>query len=224
MTSPIEIDPKLAHTIFEAVTRDAFVSGHLTEDDLRDRDTVIAKVLELVKNSGVGITVDHRQTILESAFSYQRSAQDSFSLVFYAMFFEHTINFLIHTALARKELSKKTANLVIRSANLDAKFSWLIELLELPSFSDKHRKVVLSVANERNAFVHYKWDTEPHEFSVSEKKKHRLKELLAAARKTVTYLKSYETKCLYNKRKHEVDRVTKRPNNSFKPKPLRGSA
>src|SRR5690606_40762186 len=40
------------------------------------------------------------------------------------------------------------------------KCTWLIKLLDLPTFRQEYVKIILTVSNERNSYIHYKWKTE----------------------------------------------------------------
>ena len=56
-----------------------------------------------------------------------------------------------------KNISKKTINALIRNSNLIAKFTWVLEIIELPKFNSKHLASIKKLTDRRNSFVHYKW-------------------------------------------------------------------
>lgn len=220
---PPEINPKLARKIADAMIAGAFTAGYLTDSDLEDADLVFKKLYKLLRSRQIDIIVDHRKTVLDAAISYQNEGNLTFSVLFYATFFEHSINYLISEALKSKRKPQKMISAVIRTANIEAKFGWLMDLLELPKFSDKHRKTILAVASERNSFVHYKWDPRPVDVQMSEAESERISALLNLARGSATYVRGYESRYLFRNRKHKVAKVTGgRPENSSKPTPLRG--
>ena len=40
-------------------------------------------------------------------------------------------------------------------------------MLDIPIIIDKHKKIILKLSDDRNAFVHYKFNTEPDEVEIN---------------------------------------------------------
>jgi hypothetical protein len=122
--------------------------------------------------------------------------------MFYALYFEHMINAIIDLAMTKKSISKKYKTEILRRTDNQGKYSWLLVLLGLPEFNDKHRKLILNVVDERNAFAHYKWNT-----TFDEEKEKKLFELLVACKKSVKYIKSYESRIGFSGQKNKLKKV-----------------
>ena len=211
MHAPIsKSELKFAREVAQAVVEGAFKDGHIRESDLLDPNLVLAKLKSLLKNGKVDLIIDHRQTVLEAAIKNQTDGQAEFSLLFYATFFEHTINHLISGALRHKNMSGKYIGSVIRTTNIESKLGWLLQLLELPAFNEKHRNTIQSIANERNAFVHYKWNATPDDDKISDAELTRIETLLVAGRRAATYIRGYESRYFFRNNKKMVKKVTRR--------------
>lgn len=184
-----------------------YASGIITDADLSTRESFTRWVREFFADREISVVIDHRSSILKTAESYQRSENFDFSAVFYAVFFEHTINHIIDSKLSKDGFKKSTVRELIRSANLEAKLGWVIEIIQLPAIRPSHKKTILSVANKRNAFLHHKWERSPNDHDTQE---HHLKQLLASAKKSVAYLRQYESRHLYEGKKGKALKALRR--------------
>ena len=189
--------------------------GLISEEDLTDKSHLLEKMRELIKDANFTIIIDHRESILNTAEEFFINEKYDFSIIFFAMYFEHAINNLITHALEKKKTSKKTKMELIRAVNIVGKFSWLLEVLDLPAFNSKHKTTIINASNERNAFIHYKWNSAP-DISI-DKEKEGIINLIEQIRKSVTYFKKYESRVLYNNKKGKLNSVLKkRPNKKIK--------
>lgn len=182
---------------------DLFASGELAEENFNRKD-IMGTISKLMIDGAVGYVRDHRDAILNTALQFYKDKKYNFALCFYAMYFEHTINALISFVLRKRGVSSKTQVELIRSVNTWSKFSWLLELLELPAFNEKHRNVVKRAADERNTMIHYKWKMVSDEEFFNDGRNEEIIKLLQKVRKTVIYMKRHESKVLYKGKKGKL--------------------
>ncbi|MEG3156460.1 hypothetical protein ACKVMH_00850 [Lysobacter zhanggongensis] len=201
---------KLRQELLESIVSDAFSQGIISSEDISGK-RLAEKVLELIKHAHIEVIIDHRESILEAAIAYLKKDQPDFSLLVFATYFEHSINYILATALRKRKIQQKTLIEIIRSLTLEAKTGWAFELLELPVINPAHRKVILAVANERNSFVHYKWKPNPDEPTGHDKEDARLTVLLTSARKSVTYIRMYESRYIFAKHKKAIRSAVRAP-------------
>jgi hypothetical protein len=158
MTDIDNYDKDFSKKIYNTVIDSFFKSGHLTEHDIKSKKALTEKLLSLIeKEISLKIVINHKDSILDMARELKDQGQYDFAKMFYALFFEHSINDIINTECFRRNITTKSKNDVLRHVNLHGKFGWLRELLELPVFNVKHYKTIMKVADERNAFIHYKF-------------------------------------------------------------------
>ena len=132
--------------------------------------------------------------------------------VFYALFFEHTINRIIHHVCTETlRVFPKTAIEVIKLP-LHAKLTWVPELLGLKKFKESHVNVIKKVADDRNAFLHYKWIGETYAASKlgkrAAKRKKQLDQIekeLVVIKKAMKYTRYIEAHAIYGGRKGTID-------------------
>lgn len=142
--------------------------------------------------------LDHRETISNYALSFSKTHEYDLAIMFYTMFFEHSINAIILHALHERHFSRQTEFEILRSVGIQQKFTWLIQLLDLPKFNENHRKVILAGAEKRNAFVHYKFPAAPDDVRDEALEELNEKKLAESLSKTAAYMKRYESRVLYS--------------------------
>lgn len=189
-------EKKLAKRILETVAQTMYSSGLLKEQDLKNTKIIRDKIIKFVQTDQFQFVLDHRETILGYALSFSKTHEYNLAIMFYAMFFEHSINSIILRKLHERHFSRTTVLEIIRNVSIQHKITWLIQLLDLPKFNEKHRKVILAGAEKRNAFVHYKFPVVPEELEELEELNE--KKLAESLRKTATYMKKYESQILYS--------------------------
>ena len=193
--------------ILKLFAREFYLQGLIDENDLDDANKIEEIILSVIDNQGgLYLVTDHRDSLLQKAEMFLKADDLELSIVLYALFFEHAINGVIVRALEKKKIANKTKNEILRNANLKAKLTWILELLDLPKFNVKHAKFIIKIADERNAFVHYKYNAHDAETDTDEP----LKELLKDVKKSIKYIKYYDTKVLYAGKKSAVRKKLKR--------------
>ena len=192
---------KLGTLYLKSFVEELYLDGKLTEKDLQSPEKISEILSEFdFEKASITISVDHRNSLLGRAKIFMNEGKTDLAFVFFGTFFEHSINFLIAEVLSKKNISIKTKNEIIRSLNIRSKFSWFLEVLGFPKFNQKHLKTILSVAENRNAFIHYKYNYEDIEIDKTEERN----ELLEAAEKSAIYTKRYISKVVYDGKKVKV--------------------
>ena len=122
--------------------------------------------------------------------------------MFYATWIEHRLNDMILLACDRHNLSEANARQVIRESNLHTKTGSLWNLLYADSFPEHLKVRVLSLAQERNAFVHYKWESQPeHAHDETDK---RIEQLSVTSSELIKDLTELENRLVYLGRRNDL--------------------
>lgn len=197
-----ESNEKIALKVLKVLARNLYLQGEITEDQVNDKQLIEKLVLEdLERDGGLYLVTDHRDDLLKHAKYFHKMGSKNMAIVMYAMFFEHAINAVIAKTLSEDGIKNKTKNEILRSAALKAKLSWILEILYLPKFNDKHKKFILNIAEERNSFVHYKFNAIHEDDDPNEK----TDKLLVDIMKSVKYMKTYSTRVEYSGKKHTIE-------------------
>jgi hypothetical protein len=200
-----QVNEAIVHSVIESM----YQSGIVTDEHLRDPKKLTQIVLEYAKRGLIDIVVDHRETILETAKKYKKENNYQYATLFYAIYFEHTLNSIIEKSCVRNNISKKAANDIIKSVNIHGKLTWLLALFKLPPINENHKNKILKNADERNTFIHYKYnpDNDDPKVIVAEEKK-KLDDL-SKIEKTVAYIKRYESLIHFKKTKTQFKKQLK---------------
>jgi hypothetical protein len=207
-------ESKLGEDIIRSLTESFYASGIFTEDDIRDKKSHILALKKLISNNdleNLSMTVDHTNELTSQARKYKKIGNINYSKIFYATFFEHQINELIQLYCLRNEIENKTRTSIIQSINIWGKFTWLLEIMKYPKFNTNHLKTIKSIADSRNAFVHYKWNEDP-DFNKkidSEKEKERIENEFEKIEKAVKYFKNYSSRIKYKGKKEHIKNIMK---------------
>lgn len=87
--------------------------------------------------------------------------------------------------------------------------TWLPKLLGIPKFNDNHIQVIKKVSEERNAFIHYKWNAEVDEPTDLEIKEEQLKTYFKQIKGTVKYIKQFTSRVKFKGIKKEIEEKIK---------------
>lgn len=138
---------------------------------------------------------DHTNTLQSRAAFCREAGEHCLSCLLYATWAEHWLNGLIATAAERQEIEYESISQMIREVPLRGKFTWLLNLLGLPTIDPEHRNATLRLMDLRNQFVHYKWvgRREDHEKQEEED----VARVVHAFPSTVNYLLAYEEEHIY---------------------------
>lgn len=150
---------------------------------------------ELLEKDPIYFIVDHRSKVLSQARVFLKKNEYELSTIMYATFFEHSINRIIRFKCVIENIDLKIQKEIIRSTNTKAKYTWILKLLGLPNFYNKHLKSILSLTENRNSFIHYKWNSEKLKLPKANAKgiiKKTQPNIFSDIEKAITYLKNYE--------------------------------
>lgn len=198
----------VAKFLIPNLIRDFFISGDLTEVDLElTQSELLIKLKSIIAKTELLFTVDHRDRILQKAENHLQAEELEFSKIFYAMFFEHTLNKIIHFQCGKKNINSKTKNDIVRSIDINGKLTWLLVLLGFKPFNVNHIKTIKKLSEDRNAFIHYKWNPESDDFH-NQLDKVKLSEF-KSIKLAVRYMKIYESNILYQKSKGKIMKKAK---------------
>jgi hypothetical protein len=75
--------------------------------------------------------------------------------------------------------------------------------------NEKHINVIKSLAEDRNSFVHYKWESRDLESANSDQKSRDL-EFIKKVKLSVRYVKTYESNVLFDNKKGNLKNHLKR--------------
>ena len=196
-----------ARVAVRMMLQQAIESGAISVEGKSDDEVMLelgTYVDELPTEAFVWV-MDHRQMLLREARKYLRISNYELATLCYATWAEHTINNLLRTFLARKGLPLASINDAIRSAPHRAKFTWMLDLLDVPPLSEKHVKVLMQLAELRNAFVHYKWVGEHMDAPRAEK--NRGEDFVNKLEPTVRYIAAYERRHLLQNAAGRIKRL-----------------
>ena len=212
MTKKIDIDPKLSEQLLKGLTKSLYASGVFDDEDIKDRKSLASAVRRVLDNGGIdGMTIDHTSSLLTVARKYKKNNEFNYARIFYATYFEHQINDLIHLYCLKKGINNKNQSTIIQSVNIWGKFTWLIALMEYPTFNKGHLNTIKLLADSRNSFVHYKWKDNPDFNKVidSEKEKNQLVTEFEKIEKAIKYFKNYCNRIKFKGNKNRIEKLIK---------------
>jgi hypothetical protein len=156
------------------------------------------------------IATDFKPTLLQHARNFRTSKQENkwISCLFYATWAEHFFNGLIEVLMSHRGFDQQLTKRVIGGVQFHGKVSWLLPLLGARPISEKHQKVLLTLAKLRNGFVHYKWQYE--ELDTENEQETKLEDVLAVLEKTIRYLKRYEDRYILYGARPRIEKTLKK--------------
>lgn len=198
-----ELEESLSTMFFDKLVHSLFKDGTITISEFDNKEKLLEKILKINAKTEYKVVVDYKEDLLNTARQFNELGKVNNAKIFYATYFEHQLNGIIDELCTLKSINKKEINNIIKSINLAGKLTWLPLILEIPKISVKHKNVILKLAGERNAFIHYKYNPEPDEIETNEKQKEQ--EDIVKIEKTITYLKKYTSRVLYKNKKTELE-------------------
>lgn len=202
----MELSEKILNKLYGTFIKNLFSEGKLTLEDLHLSELDLTeKVNKLIKNVKIGFVIDHRNGILGQAEFYLKSKNYNYAKIFYAMFFEHSINSLIDYECRKRNIEEKTKIDIIKSVDLYGKLTWLPILFEHNKFNKTHLQTIKRLADDRNSFVHYKWKIKSEDSEESSLEKEMQIEF-KKIKHAVKYMKSYESNIFFGKNKGKLER------------------
>jgi hypothetical protein len=203
-----KISEKLSTSVFNSIVHSLFRDGTLTLADFEDEEKFKKKLLSINAKADYKIIIDHSESLIATARQFNKTGKIENAKLFYATFFEHELNGIILELCQKKSIDKKTINDIIKSVNLIGKLTWLPLVLGIPQVTVAHKNTILKLADDRNAYIHYKHNPQPDESDANNEQKEQ--EEIKKIEKTITYFKKYVSRILYNKQKTHLDKKLKR--------------
>lgn len=183
-----------------------YKEGVINEQDLSNFDSQKTKILRFLSKNKIewSIIVDHRDDLLDIA--EEKNDYKGLTIALYATYVEHTLNKIIHLGCMERNIDFKTQKEIIRSS-IDAKCTWLIKLLGLKPIKAEYIQIIHTVSEERNAFLHYKWQPEKDDtVSDVEKEKKDYEDKIKKIKTLVKYLKTYESRIEFKGKKGKINK------------------
>lgn len=199
---PMDIEKNLKADIFHDVVNNLFVRGELTELDLNlSKKELIVKISKLIGYFD-GIVIDYRFDILSQAEVFYENGNYEYAKVFYAMFFEHSLNCIIENECYKRKIDKKMQIEITKNINIQGKLTWLLALFGYKKFNQHHLVTIKKLIDNRNAFIHYKWQPIPDN---NEDIKLQMDKEFEKIKSAVKYMKCYEAFIFYEKNKGKLN-------------------
>ncbi len=182
--------------IFSRVVEAAFIHGVVTEKDFSDKKLLKRKLLKIVSKENMQTIVLYGDSLLEEAQRYVVNKDYQYAYTFYATYFEHFINEVLDIWRIKKNFQHKITNSMVRRFSLEDKYTWVLDLLELPVFSKSIWNIVKDIVEKRNEFIHFKYRPEIIDEGETEDKDW-IKDY-ESIKKAIKYTKSYRTRIVYS--------------------------
>ncbi len=143
-----------------SISEGLIASGEIDPTGMTERQLFLAAARFVASNpdffEASELSVSHEETLLDQARRYVQDEKPSLAVVMYATWIEHRLNLLLIFGGREKGLSPQECEQLVR-ANLPFKIGAMWTLLYGQPLDEETRKDIALVAQERNAFVHYKW-------------------------------------------------------------------
>ena len=200
----------LSKVLLNNVIQSLLKDGNIKLSDLDNINEFWKKFKKIYQKTEFKYVIDHSERLVNSARLFIESNNFNEAKIFYATYFEHKLNEIINEICIRKSIEKKQINEIIRKINLNGKLTWLPLLLGIPKISTKHINVIQKLAEDRNAFIHYKYNS-ISDVSIENKKEKQEKDI-REIEKTITYFKKYTSRILFNNEKTKIIKKLKEKN------------
>jgi len=195
----------LAKDLIFHIFSSAIIYKYLKPNDLKNKKKVNSFIKSFCKNIDRNkLSIDHTDDVLKDARKYKLHNEVDKAYLFYAVFFEHQINFLITIMCVKNNWDIKVAKGLIRRLKLEDKFGWLLSIFKLPKFNLNHFKTIDNLFQKRNEYVHYKYPQmtlDETENDLSEQSTKNAAQKIISIEKTIKYCKLYISKVIFENKK-----------------------
>lgn len=173
------------------------------------------KLNRYIKSLQIEPVIDHRDELLQVAEEQFKKRNFGLSVALFASIIEHSVNKIISVRCSQKKLKDKTKKEILRNCDIQSKCTWLLELLDLPPFLTSYINIIKTTSDERNTYLHYKWnpitnfDEIPDLAKDNKENNEKRKKILSVLK----YLKQYESRIEFKGNKSKLkDIFTIEPN------------
>jgi hypothetical protein len=105
------------------------------------------------------IRISHEETLLREARRYVEAGKLHLAVVMFATWLEHRLNNMLVWGAKKRGLTEHEVLQLLKKASIDEKTGLTWKLVLNEDFPMQLAGLIRNVANRRNAFVHYKWQT-----------------------------------------------------------------
>lgn len=187
----------LAKELFEQLSETFYIQGKIQLEDFSDKEKLRKKIIKLLPkdDNHIIFKISHQSIILKNAKQYAEKEEYEFAYTLYAIYFEHFINEIIDIWSERNSIDFKTSSSLIRRLGLEDKYTWLLKILHLPNFMEKHAKNISLIAEKRNSFIHYKYPGVSGDKDDDAEKEWKMN--ISKLTKAISYTKMYRKRVIY---------------------------
>jgi hypothetical protein len=203
-----KLSKKLSTDIFNSIVYSLYRHGDITLADFQDKEKFKKKLLAINAKVDYKIVIDHSEDLISTARQFNKTGKIEKAKLFYATYFEHELNRIIVELCRKKSIDRKTINDIIKAVNLVGKLTWLPLVLGISQVTTSHKNIILKLADDRNAYIHYKLNPQPDEPDANEEQEEQ--EEIKKIEKTIIYFKKYVSRIVYSKQKTHLDKKLKR--------------
>lgn len=195
-------DHAFAREIVKVFAESAFINGQLSIEDFSDKKVIRKKLLQILpkRDEDLFFTIVYQPTLLEKGARFAKRKEYELAYVFYATYFEHFINEILDIWAKRNLVVYDTSSNLIRRVSLEDKYTWILNLLKLPSFNRTHWRTIKSISDKRNNFIHYKYKSEAASTPSTAEKTEWEKDSKNVL-KAVTYTRRYRSRVVFDGKK-----------------------
>ena len=197
---PIDVQQFL--TLIKTSVLNAIRTGALDVANKTDRELQTAVVTYIAEMEKAPVLTTHlnlnyTDALLNEALDAVEHENALIAIIFYATWCEHWINGVITTLARRQGQSDAAIKKLIRKHNLFEKYTKVLDDLGIPRFDESIRDTLLTLAKQRNDFIHYKWEPFIVNDLASLKWFDDIDQLLASMPAHIKTLKAYENHHVY---------------------------
>jgi hypothetical protein len=159
-----EMAQSVYRTVLTHIGTQMLVDGELILEGRSDAEIIKDIQMESLsalrqEDDPVNFYVDHTTDFLKRAEKELEDGRLEMSILLYATYLEHKINYFVWKLSLRKDLGKEDAKQIIRTTNMEDKCTWLLKIFTGEPLDSLTVKRILKISRMRNDFVHYKWES-----------------------------------------------------------------
>ncbi len=190
--------------LVQSIAESLLIQGYIKTEDFSDKKILLEKIRKLIPENeeNLFLTITYHVTLLTEGKRYVKTKNYELAYIFYATYFEHFINEILDIWAKKNSIEYRISSSLIRRVTLEDKYTWVLKLLKLPVFNEKHWKTIKIVSEKRNNFIHYKYNSESANTSFNPKEEEWEKDYINIL-SAVTYTKRYRTKIVFNGKKEK---------------------
>lgn len=199
---------RIGGLMVQQLAEQMLLSGEMNIDGMNEQEIrrEVVKKIELVLAGKVNfdIVIDYTEFLLKKARAEYKTGHLDLSALFYATYFEHTLNNFITKLIVKHKLDAETKKAILRDSKIRDKCTWILKVLCGRGIAKDHLNTINNISEMRNAFIHYKW------ISPNDNDRKKYESHLNKAESVVRYLKGYEDRYIFQKNKSRIKKTLSR--------------